>query len=46
MEKNSNLAFSTTPAVYPKSLPVKYSYLYSSLDDNAQIFAASLSKSY
>ena len=37
----SNLAFSTTPGLYPTSLPVKYSP-----DDNAGILAASLSKLY
>ena len=41
----SNLARSTTPVLYPKSSPVKYSYLWNSLDDNAEILAVSLSKS-
>ena len=44
--KYSNLAFSTNPGLYLKSSPVKYSYISSSLDDNANILAASLSKSY
>ena len=39
MGEYSNLACSTTPGLYPKSSPVKYSYL----DDNAEIVAASLS---
>ena len=43
MGEYSNLACSTTPGLYPKSSPVKYSYLSSSLDDNAEIVAASLS---
>ena len=42
----SNVGLSTTPGLYPKSSPVKYSYLCSSLDDNAEILAASQSKSY
>ena len=42
----SNLGLSTTPGLYPKSSPVKYSYLCSSLDDNAEILAASQSKLY
>ena len=42
----SNLAFSTTPGLYPKSSPVKYSYFSNSPDDNTEILAASLSKSY
>ena len=42
----SNLACSTTPGLYRKSSPVKCSYLSSSLDDNAEISASSLSKSY
>ena len=44
----SNLACSTTPGLYlgTKSLPVKHSYLSNSLDDNAEIVAVSLSKSY
>ena len=41
-----NLTFSTTPGLYPKFSPVKYSYLSSSVDDNAEILASSLSKSY
>ena len=31
----SSLTFSATPGLYPKSSLVKYSYLPSSLDDNA-----------
>ena len=46
MENKSNLAFSTTPGLYHKSSPVKYSYFSSSSDDNEDILAASLSKSY
>ena len=42
----SDWAYSTTPGLYLKSLPVKYSYLSNSLDDNAEMWAASLSKSY
>ena len=42
----SNLALSTTPGLYPKSSPVKYSYLSNSVDDNAEILAVSLSKLY
>ena len=42
----SNLTFSTTPGLYPKSAPVKYSYLSNSLDNEAEILAAFLSKSY
>ena len=42
----SNLTFSTTPGLYPKSSPVKYLYLSSFLDDNEEILAASLSKLY
>ena len=44
--ENSNLTFSTTPGLYPKSLPVKYSYFSNSPDDNADILAVCLSKSY
>ena len=40
----SDWAYSTTPGLYLKSLPVKYSYLSNSLDDNAEMWAASLSK--
>ena len=44
---NSNLAFSNIFGLYPKSSPVKYSYFSRrSLDDNAEILAASLPKSY
>ena len=39
----SNLARSVTPGFYPKSWPVKYSYLSNYLDGNAEILAASLS---
>ena len=42
----SNLACSTIPGLYPKSSPIKYSYLSSSLDNTTDILAASLSKSY
>ena len=42
----SNFALSTTPGLYPISSRVKYSYSSSSLDDNADILAASLSKPY
>ena len=45
-EYSNTQNFSTTPGLYPKSSPVKYSYLSSSLDDNAEVLAASLSKSY
>ena len=41
-----NLASSTTPGLYSKSSPAKYSYLFSFLDNNTEILAASLSKSY
>ena len=42
----SNSTFSTTPGLYPKYSPVKYSCLSNYLDDNAEILAASLSISY
>ena len=42
----SNLTCSTTPALYPNSSSVKCLYLSNSLDDNAEILAASLSKLY
>ena len=42
----SNLAFSTTPGLYPISSLVKCSYLSNSPDDNAEILAAPLSKFY
>ena len=42
----SNLPFSTTPGLYPNSSSVKYLYLSNSLDYNAEILAASRSKSY
>ena len=41
-EEYSNLACSTTPGLYPKSLLVHYSYLCSSVDDNVETLAASL----
>ena len=41
-----NLTFSGTFGLYPKSSPVKYSYFSNSPLDNADILAASLSKSY
>ena len=44
--KYSNLACSTIPDLYPKSLTVKYSYFPNTLDDNAEVLAAFLSKSY
>ena len=44
--EHSNLTFSTTPGLYPKSSPAEYSYLSNSLDDKTEILAASLSKSY
>ena len=40
------LKFATAPGLYLKSLPGKYSYLSSSFDDNAEILAASVSRSY
>ena len=42
----SNLAFSTTCGLYPKSSPVKYPYLYNLPDDNPEMLATSLCKSY
>ena len=42
----SNLACSTVLGFKPKSSTVKYSYLYKLLEDNADILAAFLSKSY
>ena len=42
----SDLACSTTTTLYPKSSPVKYSYLSNSVDHNAETLAASLSKLY
>ena len=42
----SNLVFSSTLGLCPKSSPVKYSYFFKrSLEDKADIFAASLRKS-
>ena len=38
----SNLACTIILGLYPKSSPVKYSYLSNSLDNNAEILAASL----
>ena len=35
-----------TSGLYPKSLPVKYSYFSKSLKDSADILATSLTKSY
>ena len=40
----SNLNFPSTSGLNPKSLLAKYSYLSNSLDDNAEIVAACLSK--
>ena len=40
-----NLYCSITPSLYPKSPPVKYSYLSSSLDDNSKSLTASRTKS-
>ena len=42
----SNFAYSTVLGFKLKSSPVKYSYLSKLLEDNADILAASLSKSY
>ena len=42
----SNLACSTVLRLRPKSSPVKYSYLCKLLEDNADVLAAFLSKSY
>ena len=42
----SNLACSTVLGFKPKSSPVKYSYLSKLLEDNVDILAAFLSKSY
>ena len=42
----SNLAFLSTLGLYPKSSSVRYSYLSNSLQDNAGILVASLSRSY
>ena len=43
----SNLVFSSTLGLCPKSSPVKYLYFSKrSLEDKADIFAASLPKSY
>ena len=42
----SNFAWSTVLGFKPKSSPVKYSCLSKLLEDNADILAASLSKSY
>ena len=42
----SNFAFSTVLGLRPKSSPVKYSYLSKFVEDNADILAASQSKSY
>ena len=45
-EEYLNLTFSTISSLYPKSSPVKYSYLSNSPDHNAELLAAYLSKSY
>ena len=45
-EEYSNFAIWITSGLYLKSSPVKYSYLSNSPLDNADILAASLSKSY
>ena len=42
----SNFAFSAVLGLRPKSSPVKYAYLSKLLEDNANILAAFLSKSY
>ena len=42
----SNLAYSTTLGLYPKSSSVMYSYFLNSPENNADILAANLSKSY
>ena len=42
----SNVACSTTPGLYPKSSPAKYSYFSNSPDHSAEILAACLSKLY
>ena len=42
----SSFAFLTTPGLYTKSSPVKYSYFSNSPLDNADILAASQSKSH
>ena len=43
----SNLVFSSTLGLCPKSSPAKYSYFSKrSLEDKADIFAVSLPKSY
>ena len=42
----SSLAYSTVLGLRSKSSPVKYSYLSKLLENNADILAAFLSKSY
>ena len=42
----SNLAYSTVLGLRTKSSPIKYSYLSKLLEDNADILAVFLSKSY
>ena len=44
--KYTNLTFSRTSSLYPKSSPVQCSYFPNSLDDSTKILAASISKSY
>ena len=45
-QDNGVKEISTGPGLNLKSSPVKYSYLSSSLDDNADFLAGSLSKLY
>ena len=45
-QEYSNLACSIVYVFKPKASPVKYSYLLKLLEDNADILAALLSKSY
>ena len=42
----STLAGSDSPGLYPKSSPVKYSYLFNVSDGNAEIVSVHLSKLY
>ena len=46
MENNDIFVCSSTLELYSKSSPVKYSYSLDSPEDNADILAVSLSKSY
>ena len=46
MDNTQYLAISTTPWLYSKSSPVKYSYFSNSPGDNAENLADSSSKSY